>query len=217
MVRIPVAQLIKVVNNNGSQNVGNKCEFRDWDNENCGSLLHYMWRAYERFFRALHPIFCQKLLPEFTIHCPSYRMFYFCKSTNSYTRRLWAVLIMHYSKLFCIFRTICERYRYIAIVSYQIFVDCILVYYLKMEFRYHTKGYHLVLHRHCSKLILRFSLEGLGTTLVQCDLAPKFSFPAPQTLRPTPTRTWKWKDTIPYWVYPNQYGTYCILAYSPIL
>ena len=176
MVRIPTAQLIEVVNN-GSQNVGNKCEFWEsfeWDDEICGSLLHYMWRTYERFFRALQQlkrrILSKSFLPELTIHCPSYRMFYFCKSTNSYTRRLWAVLIMHYSKYFRIFRTICERYRYIAIVSYQIFVDCILVYYLKMIFWYHTKWYHLVLHRHCRKLILRFILEGLGTTLVQYNV-----------------------------------------------
>ena len=58
-----------------------------------------------------------------------------------------------------------ERHRYFAIVSYKIFVDYILVYYLKIIFWYHAKGYHLVLHRLCSKLTLHFILKGLGTTL----------------------------------------------------
>ena len=59
-----------------------------------------------------------------------------------------------------------DRYVYFAIVSYKIFVDYILVYYLKIIFWYHAKGYHLVLHRLCSKLTLHFILEGL--VLVQC-------------------------------------------------
>ena len=196
-------------------NVGNKCEFRDsfeWDNENCGSSLHYMWRAYERFFRALHPtqqlkrrILSKSLL--FIVHLTECFI-----SVNP--RRLWAVLIMHYSKYFCIFRTICERYRYIAIVSYQIFVDCILVYYLKMIFWYHTKRYHLVL-----QVNTPLHLGKIGNDSGTMWSSTHVFLPSPREfIQPTfrPTRTWKWKDTIPYWVYPTNMVSY-LYVYSPFL
>ena len=161
-----------------------------------------MWRAYERFFRALHPTqqLKRRILSKsflFIFHLTECFI-----SVNP--RRLWAVLIMHYSKYFCIFRTICERYRYIAIVSYQIFVDCILVYYLKMIFWYHTKRYHLVL-----QVNTPLHLGKIGNDSGTMWSSTHVFLPSPRefiqlTLRPT--RTWKWKDTIPYWVYPNQYG-----------